>query len=405
MDIFKVKINQKIEIISNQDFNRDLDVIVYDSNGIELYRTSFYVMKNIIYWVSIDQLDNIQINILDSGNVIYSYNNILKNEIFLITAYCDSEEKNQQLRDCISDIKKYNLDICIYSHYVVPLDIQKEVNYCIYDYSNPIINFTDDNKCLINWQTLPSINRKVVAMLDDYGYAVMSQWKNGINFLNNLKYDNFHIINYDVFFTEKFFKENRLQLSNNDAVFYYFDDYRDFELNLMIFSIKNNFSNVFFSSLSRENYLQDGFMLETHIQSKIEKFRKKYNIVKNEFHSYGGYAGTEDSSELNHKIGHNALDNNDLVTVFGGINIKTNLFELVFFNIKKQIKKTIEIIMNKETTIIDNIQEPKILTFDLTIFDLERIIDNIEIKINGVEIDKHIYRMFLTNQIEFLDEE
>lgn len=96
--IFKIEITDKIEIISKYNFDKELDVVVYNSNNIELYRTKFKFIKNVIFWISLNNLDNIVINILDEDNeILYSYNNINNEDFVYITCgdlyYMDIIEK------------------------------------------------------------------------------------------------------------------------------------------------------------------------------------------------------------------------------------------------------------------------------------------------------------------------
>lgn len=76
-EIFNVSITDKIEIFSRYNFNKDLNVIVYNSNNEELYRTIFPFEKNIIYWIGIEQsLDGIILRVSDEGEILYEYQNI-----------------------------------------------------------------------------------------------------------------------------------------------------------------------------------------------------------------------------------------------------------------------------------------------------------------------------------------
>jgi len=94
-NIFNIKITNRIEITSNYNFNKDLDVIVYDNNKNILYKTAFNFQKNILYWIGLNKLNNIVINILDQDEVIFTYENI--NEFAYVTCgdlyYMDLIEK------------------------------------------------------------------------------------------------------------------------------------------------------------------------------------------------------------------------------------------------------------------------------------------------------------------------
>jgi len=406
MNIFDITITNNINILCNINLNNNIDVIVYNSTHELLYKTEFSFKKNISYWISISQLTDITIDFLDNGNVIYTYSNISKKtdeEIFIITAYCNTQEKLNLLRECISNIKKINNNhICIYSHSVIPEDIQKSVNYVIYDYSNPLLNFKNDNKALIQWNSVHKINRKLISTLDDFGYAVMSQWKKSINYLENLGYEKFYMTNYDVFFTDNFFIKNKDNLTDYDASFFYFGDFRNFELNLMFFSIKKPFSTIFFNSMSKKDYLNTSDQLETYVYKKIEHFENNYNIIKTNFCDYGGFQNDENATELSSKHGYKLFDNHKLLTIFGGINLSTNLFEIVLLNITDDVNK-FEFYTEKEQIVITNFTDDILLhTTKLDKDEIYSTINNnkIIIKINNIEINKDIYKVFLNSTIE-----
>ena len=94
-EIFDIKVTDKIEIISRCNFNKELDVIVYNSNNLELYRTKFPFLKDITYWIGINQLKNIIVHIIDEGSIVQIFENI--NDFVYITCgdlyYMDIIEK------------------------------------------------------------------------------------------------------------------------------------------------------------------------------------------------------------------------------------------------------------------------------------------------------------------------
>lgn len=94
--MFNVNIGDRIEIISKYNFDKELDVVIYNVNNIELYRTRFLFGKNIIYWISINQLNNIKLDILYENEIIYTYTNI-NNDFVYVTCgdlyYMDLIEK------------------------------------------------------------------------------------------------------------------------------------------------------------------------------------------------------------------------------------------------------------------------------------------------------------------------
>ena len=95
-ELFNIQITNRIEIVSRYNFNKELDVIIYDSNNVELYRTKFNFVKDVVFWIGISQLNNIIINILDENDIIYSYKDINDDFVYITCGdiyYMDLIEK------------------------------------------------------------------------------------------------------------------------------------------------------------------------------------------------------------------------------------------------------------------------------------------------------------------------
>ena len=151
---------------------------------------------------------------------------------FLVTSYCNTEEKVDVIRKTIDNIKRYGIDICVHAHYPLPVDIQNDVNYYIYDKSNPVLTFEKDGRGLLFWKRHMKSKTKINTIKHDYGYTVLQQYKRGAGFLDSLnKYDVINVINYDTNFTEEFYLNNESYMIDNDVVLYYYGEGRDFHLN------------------------------------------------------------------------------------------------------------------------------------------------------------------------------
>ena len=66
-------------------------------------------------------------------------------DLLLITAYCPDETRENILRNLINSLTKFKnkYDLMIVSHTPIPLDIQKKVNYFLYDSKNEILTDWD----------------------------------------------------------------------------------------------------------------------------------------------------------------------------------------------------------------------------------------------------------------------
>jgi hypothetical protein len=113
---------------------------------------------------------------------------------FVILAYCNSIQKKEILDKNINYLKSSYPDIplIVVSHYPVEFKTQFNIDYLIYDKSNPHPN---DN-ILLCWDTYDKI--KIINKNLDHGYTVLNQIKLGISFSKSLGLDECVFLNYDL---------------------------------------------------------------------------------------------------------------------------------------------------------------------------------------------------------------
>ena len=149
--------------------------------------------------------------------ISFSINNM--RECFVVTTYCNTIERVDELRKCIKNLKKFNIDILIHAHYPLDVDIQNSVKYYIYDSTNPVIK--NGSKVIVRWKWYTTANKLLTIPNPDYSYAVMNQWVSSLKFLKNKDYDRVHVINYDGFINEYIFRKHNESLVDHDVVFEY----------------------------------------------------------------------------------------------------------------------------------------------------------------------------------------
>jgi len=80
----------------------------------------------------------------------------MKNKnLIIILCYCDTQEKLDILQNTIS-ILKDNFNILVSSHSSIPTSIQSQIDYFIYDQSNPILRFPE--RGMKFWKTIGGSN-------------------------------------------------------------------------------------------------------------------------------------------------------------------------------------------------------------------------------------------------------
>ena len=355
-------------------------------------------------------------------------------ECFVITTYCNTHSRVDELKRCINNLKKYNIDILVHAHYPLDLEVQKMATYYLYDSTNPVIR--DGSKSIIRWKWYMTANKLLTIPNPDYSYAVMNQWVSSLKFLKDKNYDRVHVVNYDTFFNDFVFKKHQEFLNDNDVVFEYTNlKPRDYNANeksdknlifVVFFSINKSFIDIFTNELTLEKYLKSkDTMLETYLMEVIEKIEnqqekllpigldKTYKIKKfddTQFKLYLGDAALRtDIRKEDHDVYTTISEANgfDLVKktykdefendvhwcwVFGGQNSEFGKFEIFICEITKQIEELI-INIDGDITKVNNITDKYYsLITKYTMSDINRIIDDnkLIITINGEQVNQNV---------------
>lgn len=145
-------------------------------------------------------------------------------DLLLITAYCPDENRENILRNLINSLTKFKnkYDLMIVSHTPIPLDIQKKVNYFLYDSKNEILTDWD----LLNQPWFAPTGDGVIqsAFLSKKN-TLLAMWRMmilGFSLAKNLGYTKVHQIEYDCMIVEDSEIENNSHLlSKYDSVVYF----------------------------------------------------------------------------------------------------------------------------------------------------------------------------------------
>lgn len=296
----------------------------------------------------------------------------MKNCCFLITAYCDNEEKVSVMSECIDNLKKISnneVDILIHTHHTINMDIQNKVKYVIFDKSNPVLKYP--TKGYNFWRNYK--NYKMSVVTDDYGYAVLSQWKNGLNYLNNLKYNTVFIINYDVFIDKEMFDISYLESQKNDGVIYYWGDKM---LNASYCVLSTKITKLL-NLITLEKYLKNvDDIFEIYLKTLINESEFSFKYIEHDDYKEHFYTSMDINSSVrfianslpdnvitdpyvffNHPYPESIEDNSKLICQYH-IASKvidkndTDILTFLFFKVKKEISLKIEI---DDVAIYDNI--------------------------------------------------
>jgi len=159
-------------------------------------------------------------------------------ECFLIGAYCHTEERLNELRRCLSNLKKHNLPILISSHYTLPAEIIKEVDGFVYDPDNEILYQKDFAKYQTGfWYFYEDSNIRIDKAFDfHHDYAFWTQLRNGFALAKDKGFDMVYFLDFDVELDDETFSEIREGSKNYDSCSYPLADF----MYLVVFSCNPN---------------------------------------------------------------------------------------------------------------------------------------------------------------------
>jgi len=147
----------------------------------------------------------------------------MNEDIILITAYCPDNQKIDKLRKLVNQLQKFKnkYDIMVVSHTTIPLDIQENLDLCLYDKKNELLTDWD----LINqpWFS-PGNGRKIQSGLLTGRNTHLAIWRMFIlsfSMCKNIGYKKIHQIEYDCEIKNDLnFNDNSNLLEEYDFIYY-----------------------------------------------------------------------------------------------------------------------------------------------------------------------------------------
>jgi len=144
-------------------------------------------------------------------------------DLIIIGAYCPDEERENVLRDLVQSLSnhKEQFEVMVVSHTTLPVDIQKKVDFYIYDKKNEILTDWD----LLNqpW-FMPGGDRQILSSFLTKKNTQLAIWRMmiiGFSNAKNLGFTKVHHIEYDCEINElSEFLENSILLNENNYVVY-----------------------------------------------------------------------------------------------------------------------------------------------------------------------------------------
>ena len=226
-------------------------------------------------------------------------------DVFIIDSWPDTEEKENVLLQLIKKVKVFGCPIILCGHYPIKPEIQKLVDYYIYDSNNDILLEKDFEEYGINSDRWTSFtNYKIINKNSfHHDYAIWLTMKNAFTLANQLGKKYIHFLEYDNLPDEIQYRQSFMEyVRNNDAVVYEYSEGSTKENNpyssAYIFSIKTDVALKMISLINtKEEYFKnkpDSWQLEKQLYQSIKKvtnsiFVSKYIPNDNELNIFAAW--------------------------------------------------------------------------------------------------------------------
>lgn len=211
-----------------------------------------------------------------------------KEHIFVIDCWTDNESKENDLLLLIKRLKVFNVPILLCGHYPVKPQIQKMVDYYVFEKSNQLLlphEFSDYGVNSGRWSE--SSNYRVENQLEfHHDYAIWESMRNAFHFCNYLGKKYIHFLEYDNLPNELQYKQSFLErIHEFDALLYEYNTNSTTNPNLgsycatYIFSLKTEIALKVVSQIqNKEEYFKNR---PTHINLESVFFNCLTNVTKN----------------------------------------------------------------------------------------------------------------------------
>ena len=212
-------------------------------------------------------------------------------DVFIIDSWTDTIEKENTLIELIKRIKVFNVPIILATHYAVKPEIQKLVDYYIYDSNNDILLEKDFNEYGVNserWSNMGGY--QIINKIDfHHDYAIWLTMKNAFNLAKQLNKKYIHFLEFDNLPDEVQYRQSFMEyIRNHDAVVYEYSEGSTRENNpyssTYIFSIKTDIANQLINKInSKEEYFKgkpDKWQLEKVFYQTLKSITNSIFVSK-----------------------------------------------------------------------------------------------------------------------------
>lgn len=183
-------------------------------------------------------------------------------KIIIVNSHHSSQYHLDILKDCLTRLKKTNYKLMVCSHLPIPEEIQKMVDYCVYDSENIMLESP-------SWFWFANSQFRVSISNPGHSIAILRNWINGISLAHRMGFSNFFSTECDNLIGDIDLQTFDLHLSemlsqNKKMIFHKYPNESSFAYHALLFggNIEYFIENFKFPTTlkQRENYLLSGYL-------------------------------------------------------------------------------------------------------------------------------------------------
>lgn len=312
----------------------------------------------------------------------------MEKECFLIGAYCNTEHRLNELKRCLLNLQKYDLDILISSHYPIPAEIQKQVKGFVYNSNNEILYQKDFDEYKSGfWFFYEDSNLRIDKAFEfHHDYAFWTQVRDGYTLAKNLGYDKVYFLDFDVELDSETFYEIKNGSKDFDVCAFPLYDFMyliffscNVDVGIKVTTSFKSFYDYFYNKPGQTN-------CEKVFFNKLNEYNAKINLLQKNILDKPNFQNF--TSSLNY------TNNNFFVgdlKIVGGIFLcsdeNSNLY-LILYEVNSPVALTIEY-LDQKYVVMSNLSVQPIK--------LEKIVENSVVNIYANDI------LFYTKEIKNID--
>ena len=152
---------------------------------------------------------------------------IFEDDIFVIDCWTDTVNKENDLISLIKILKEFNIPILLTGHYAVKPEIQKMVDYYLFDKNNDLLMESEFEQYGVNSGRWTDMGSWKVENKNEFhhDYAIWCTMRNAFNFVKTLGKKHIHFFEYDNLPDPVQYRQAFLEYSRNyDAILYEYNE-------------------------------------------------------------------------------------------------------------------------------------------------------------------------------------